>query len=248
MNPSVTEFEDIREYVFPLFVGPNPARLSAEEPIALRNSDYLGTSFFVSKTGVALTAGHCVPDPRNIPSGKSLLAIVWDGVARAQHVTAACVLDSYDIAILKVEFSPSKFLPLSFRRVHMGEDVVAIGIPSHSVSGAQKEFRCLKGHVTFAPNRLELSFPAPKGMSGSPVFSGANVVGVLSWNARSESLEDQVEETTETIGNTTKVTRVETRSVVNYGLAEPLHALEEKVFPICEDQPFSEFIRRLNSE
>jgi hypothetical protein len=242
----IIELDDIREYVFPLFVGDDPDRLSMNQPIHLANENFLGTGFFITKNGVALTAGHCVLPPDNLP-GKALLAIVWDGDhPRAQKVTTAFVLENHDIGILKISFSPSKYLPLSFKQVHMGEDVSAVGIPSHSVSGIHKEFRCLKGHVTFAPRLLELSFSAPRGMSGSPVFCGRKVVGVLTWNARSEALEDQTEETTEKIGNLTKVTKVVTKAVVNYGLAEPLYSIKDAKFIIGNGLPFSEFIMELN--
>jgi hypothetical protein len=242
------EIDNIREHVFPLFVGDDPARLKSEDAIVLNNSNYLGTGFFIAKNGVALTAGHCVLAPGDIPPGKTLLAIVWRNERPcAQQVTAAFVPAGRDVGILKVSFSPAKYLPVSFEQIHMGEDVTTIGIPAHSVSGVQKEFRCLKGHVTFAPIRLELSFPAPRGMSGSPVFRGKKVVGVLSGNARSETLEDQIEETTEISGGITKIKRVEIKAVVNYGLAEPLHLIGEEKFAICEGLPFSEFIRKINA-
>jgi hypothetical protein len=242
------DLADIREYVFPLFVGDDPARLSRDQPIKLESTDFLGTGFFIAKNGVALTAAHCVPAPENISSGKALLAIVWDGSQpRAQPVQLATVLTDRDIGILKIAFSPCKYLPVSFEQVHMGEDVSTVGIPSHSVSGTSKEFRCLKGNVTFVSKLLELSFPAPRGMSGSPIFRRASVVGVLTWNARAEALEDQSEETTERIGNITRVTKTVTMAVTNYGLAEPLHAIRDAVYPFSEERPFNDFVARLNT-
>ena len=194
-----------------------------------------------------LAAGHCAPDPATLPNGKALIAAIWDGQrARAQRVQLATVLDGLDIAVMKVAHSPAKYLPVAFERVHMGEDVISVGVPLHSVSGEAFEYRCLKGHVTFVSKTLELSYPAPRGMSGSPVLRVGRVVGVLSWNARSEALEDQSDEVTEKIGTVTKITKTLTMSVTNYGQAEPLHTLERIVIPLAEGLGFKELIAKMN--
>ena len=238
---------DIREYVFPLFVADDPALHEPTHPILVNRENFLGTAFFVSKNGIALTAGHCTPDPANLPSGKALIAAIWDGQrARAQQVQLATVLNGQDLAVLKVSHSPAKFLPVSFEQVHMGEDVASVGVPLHSVSGEAFEYRCLKGHVTFVSKTLELSYPAPRGMSGSPVLRNGRVVGVLSWNARSEALEDQSDEVVEKIGATTRVTKTVTMSVTNYGQAEQLHALERMVIPLAEGLAFKDLLAKMN--
>jgi hypothetical protein len=153
---------DIREYVVPLFIAENPASLRADQPVVVSRDRFVGTAFFVTKNGVALTAGHCVPDPASIPAGHTFLAITWSGTrAHAQQVQMATPVKDQDIAILKISHSPSKYLPVCFDPVHMGEDVLSVGVPLHSVSGPEYEFRCLKGNVTRVSKTLELSFPAP---------------------------------------------------------------------------------------
>jgi hypothetical protein len=239
---------DIREYVFPLLLGADPATLPAGTPIACPDKNYLGTAFFITRNGIALTAAHCVPPPESVPPGQALLAGVWaNGRAWAAVVQAATIIPNYDVAILKVSTPPAQYLPLSFVELIMGHDVYAVGIPEHSVSGQGKEFRCLKGHVTFEARFLELSFAAPRGMSGSPVFYGDRVVAVLSGNAKSEALEDQVEETTIVSEGRTVVRRVETKAVVNYGLAESLAKLGAWSHEITEGEPFERFVARLNA-
>lgn len=157
------ELADVREYIVPLFVADDPACLGPDQPIVISRDRFLGTAFFISRNGVALTAGHCVPPPSSIPVGHAFLAVIWDGTrARAQHIQIATVLDSQDVGVLKVAHSPSKYLDVSFSPVHMGEDIVTVGIPLHSVSGIDYEYRCLKGHVTRAAKTLELSCPAPQ--------------------------------------------------------------------------------------
>lgn len=239
--------EDIREYVVSLFIAEDPAVISSEQPIIVSRDRFIGTAFFIAKNGVALTAGHCVPEPSVISDGQAFLAIIWDGErARAAKIEMACVLDERDVAVLKISHSPSKYLPLSFEPVHMGQDVAAIGIPLHSVQGEDYEFRCLKGNVTRVSKTLELSFPAPRGMSGSPVIRDGSVVGVVSWNARAESLEDQSEEVVETFGPLTRVTKTVTMAVTNYGQAEPLAPLRDMALPITDELSFESFLAGLN--
>lgn len=239
---------DVREYVVPLFVAEDPAVYGPSKPIVISRDRFLGTAFFIAKNGVALTAGHCVPAPSDIPIGHAFIAVVWDGErACAQQVQLATVLDDQDIAVLKIAHSPSKYLPLSFDAVRMGEDILTIGIPLHSVSGDDYEFRCLKGHVTRAARTMELSCPAPRGMSGSPIIREGKVVGVVSWNARSESLEDQYEDKIEKIGPIIKETRTVTMAVTNYGQGEPLSALGLRVFPFTGDLVFEQFLEKLNA-
>src|SRR5258708_4331296 len=157
--------QDIREYVFPLYVGTDPATLRPTDPITAFDGNFLGTAFFITKNGVALAAAHCLPSPVQLKKGETVLAALWDGsIVRAHEVVAATVIPNYDVAIMKVRKVPTKYLPLSFGELSMGSDVSAIGIPQHSVSEQGKEFRCLKGHVTFAARFLELSFSAPRGM------------------------------------------------------------------------------------
>lgn len=242
------DLADIREYVVPLFVAEDPALLQPDQPVVVSRNRFLGTAFFIAKNGVALTAAHCVPDPDSIASGLAFLAIIWDGKRpRAQQVQLATVLERQDIGVLKIAHSPSKYLPVSFRPIHMGEDVVTVGVPLYSVSGVDYEYRCLKGNVTRVSKTLELSCPAPRGMSGSPILVGGEVVGVMSWNARAESLEDQSDEHVETFGPLTRVTKTVTMAVTNYGQAEPLSGLASVALPFTEGVAFEPFLASLNA-
>lgn len=240
---------DIREYVVPLFVAEDPAKLRPDQPVVVSRDRFLGTAFFISKNGVALTAGHCAPDPASIAHGHAFLAVIWNGQRPcAQQVQLAKVLDQQDVAVLKIAHSPSKYLPVSFETIHMGQDIVTVGVPLHSVTSEDYEFRCLKGHVTRVSKTLELSCSAPRGMSGSPILVGGRVVGVMSWNARSESLEDESEEITETNGAFTRVTKTVAMAVTNYGQAEPISTLAGKVLPFTEGLTFEQFLAKLNAE
>jgi hypothetical protein len=240
--------QDIRQYVFPLYIGTDPATLKTTDPITASDQNFLGNGFFVTKNGVALAAAHCLPRSDDIPAGQTILAALWDGnIVRAQQVIASTVIPDYDVAIMKVRAVPTKYLELAFGQPSIGSDVSAVGVPQHSVGGQGKEFRCLKGHVTFAARFLELSFASPRGMSGSPVFDGNRVVAVLSGNAKSETLEDMVEETTQTVDGRTVTTPVQTKAIINYGLAEPLSKLREWNHEITGGRSFEGFVNWLNS-
>jgi len=242
------DLDNIREYVVPLFIAEDPALIKADQPIVVSRDRFLGNAFFVAKNGIALTAAHCIPDPATISSGHAFLAIIWDGQRpRAQQVQLAAILDGQDVGVLKIAHAPSKYLPVSFSPIHMGQDVVTVGIPLHSVSGVDYEYRCLKGNVTRVSKTIELSFPAPRGMSGSPILAGGEVVGVMSWNARAESLEDQSNEHVETFGPLTRITKTITMAITNYGQAEPLSSLASKALSFTEGVAFEPFLTSINS-
>src|SRR4029450_7199950 len=243
-----TILEDIRRYVFPLYLGTGPATIPTGTTIVSPDRNFLGNAFFIARNGVALTADHCIPSEERVPPGQTVLALLWNGSTVAPHeVLASMTFADSDIAIIKVAATPAHYLPISFATLRMGEDVSAVGIPQHSVSGRGKEFRYLKGHVTFSSRFLELSFAAPLGMSRSPVFSGDRVAAVLVGNARSEALEDSIEETITDRDGKTIVKRSEIKAVINYGQAERLSALQNWSHEITEGRPFGEFIAGLNS-
>ena len=156
---------DIREYVFPLFI----------QSTIEKSRSFLGTAFFITQNGIALTASHCFPPLNKLKEGENLVAGLRDDSTmnnrevRLVAVEAVTVLEQPDLAMIKVKACPVKFLPMSFRELAMGDDVMTAGIPEHSVSGDGKEFRCLKGHVTFVatPHEygglLQLNFAVPGG-------------------------------------------------------------------------------------
>lgn len=242
MDPMI--IEDIRDHVFPIQVGIYPANL-ASEMFVIDKDSFLGTGFFITRNGVALTAAHCMPDPEAL-GGKSLCAGLWDGSRiRAHRVLASAQFGNLDIAVIKIENVESKFLPLSFETLPMAEDVCTVGLPAHLLWNQGIEVRALKGHVTRSGHFLELSFAVPAGMSGSPVLSGKRVVGVLQGNHKAEILEDRIEETVEqTPGREVKRIQ-EVRAVINYGLATPLHPMRMMKHEIFGEQTFEEFIKRM---
>lgn len=58
--------DDGREFVLPLLL----VDVVDENKVDLSSYTFLGTCFFVTKRGDAVTAGHVVPSPQDIPAGK----------------------------------------------------------------------------------------------------------------------------------------------------------------------------------
>ena len=245
MEGSSIVIDDIRRYAFPLVIGKLLEDPDAALP--LDSTEFVGTGFFITKNGVALTANHVAPSTEDLDS-RDLLAVIWDGkTPRAHKVIASLNPDGTDVAILKIGGIRVPFLQLDFDRVHMGEDVVAVGIPDDSTWREERDFRFFKGNVTRTRRFLELSFPALRGISGCPVFREGKVVAVMSGNHRSEALEDQVTDIEELESGETRFTRIETKAVVNYGLAEPLYPLSGFKHETFGKDTFSQFVERMNS-
>jgi hypothetical protein len=235
--------DDARDYIFPLFLVP-----AEENAIRMEPRKFLGTAFFVSKRGDAITAGHVMPPPANLEPGHRVVAVIFrEGREEVCWVTHAAAFQQFDVALLHVNASETKFLPISVVEVVPGTDVALIGIPDHEVWGAGKEMRILKGHVTMASRGLELSCPVPRGMSGSPVFANGVVVGYATGNVRSEELDDSLEEHTETTAAGTLTKRTEIKRVVHYGIARDFLSLAEVPDPILEGQSLPAFIRSRNA-
>ncbi len=218
--------EDAREYIFPIFL-----MAASEATVSTNGACYLGTGFFVTKHGDALTAAHVLPSPEDIPPGMRLVAVVLrDGREQVAWINQACVLERDDVAIFRVNLDETPPLSCSEATVLPGDDVVCIGIPSHRVHGSGLELRVHKGHVTGVYGRLELNFPVPAGMSGSPVFLKGKVVAIATGRARSEQIDEYREEVV-ALDNRREQIRISTSTqIIHYGTACPLFALKESSF------------------
>jgi hypothetical protein len=151
-------------------------------------------------------------------------------------VTALSIDKEHDVAVLATVVETPKWI-LPFDRitpgVHWGQPVTCYGWPV-DVFGpdtSKEQLRAFRGHVqrlfTYT-GRLggsypaaELSFAAPPGLSGAPVFldnEPKTIVGVVTENLASfhtlESFEEQLH------GGGTR--RVEYRAVITYGVAATL--------------------------
>jgi Trypsin-like peptidase domain len=235
--------EDAREYIFPIF------SVEAEDNgVHLNSRVFLGTAFFVTKKGDAITASHVLPMPNELQSGRRLVAIIQcGGKEKVCWITRTAKFEAFDLALLHVNLDETKYLPLSSQEIMSGTDIQLIGIPSNDVNRSGKEMRILKGHITLAWKRLELNFPVPAGMSGSPVFAGSQVIGYATGLVRSEELEEATE-TIEEVTNTKEIVRItEIRRITSYGIAYAFNAHENIRDPVLENKTLIEFIASQNN-
>ena len=234
--------EDAREYIFPIF------SVEAEDNgVHLDTRIYLGTAFFVTKKGDAITASHVLPIRDELQSKRRLVAIILrDGKETVCWITHAAKFEAFDLALLHVNLDETKYLPLSSQEVISGTDIQIVGIPSNDINRSGKEMRILKGHVTLAWKRLELNFPVPAGMSGSPVFAGSKVIGYATGLMRSEECEEATE-TIENVTNTKEVVRItDIRRITSYGIAYAFNAHENFRDPVLENKTLIEYITAQN--
>lgn len=147
---------------------------------------------------------------------------------------------------MKVNLQKTEYLHISVEEILAGTDIQVLGIPNHEIVGKGKEMRILKGHVTLAHDRLELNFPIPSGMSGSPVMAGPFVVGYATGKVRSEEIEDQHEELVELTNTREKISISKTSSITYYGLAFPFSKLATARDPVFENRTLLEFIAERN--
>ncbi len=100
--------EDAREYIFPLFIVD-----SEDNGVYLESRQFVGTAFFVSSRGDAITAGHVLPDPSTLPPLKRLVAVVQRGdVAEVCWITHAACLPEWDLGLIHVNLEGTKYLLL----------------------------------------------------------------------------------------------------------------------------------------
>ena len=240
---SVLLLEDAREYIFPIF-----SVRTQGNGVYLESRVFLGTGFFITKRGDAITANHVIPLPKNIQEGHRLIAIITEGgKEKVCWITKAAKFESFDIALFHVNLKITKYLQLTLDRILAGTDVHLIGIPNHEVWASGKEMRVLKGHITFSGRYLELNFPVPAGMSGSPLFVGTRVAGYATGMVRTEDIEEAIEEVEE-ISDKKVVTRTEIRRIIYYGLVCPFSHLKAVHDPILEGKTLLEFVAGQNAD
>lgn len=244
------EVQDVRHFVFGLYLADNPDKLPPGAPIRLVKEQFLGTAFFVTRNGIALAANHCMPKPEAVPEDRAVLAALWRGGKPAWHrVVADANPTSTDLAILKVSSVPSPYLQIDWSQMSIGDDVTAVGIPGHLENEGNIDMRCLKGHILEATRKTRaarLSFEVPRGMSGSPLFKSGLATGVLLGTGRSEFLDDSYVDEQEKAGEVTRVTRTEVKRVIHYGAAEHLWRLADWHHEITGGEPLQKFIAKIN--
>lgn len=230
--------KDTHYYVFCIFL------VSEKEgAISLDDHQYLGTGFFVTPNGDAVTAAHVVPTPDQIPKGKTVIAMIRrDEGFFPCYLNHALITPSCDFALLKINIDKTPFLEVSFDQVLPGSDVVLLGYPDHELHRRGKELRILKSHVTLSHQKLEIGIPIPVGMSGCPVFFDDKVIGFSSGTNTSESIEESTEEIQFIENNKEKIVISQIKKMTHYGIVWPFSSLAHLVEPGLNNMTFKQFL------
>jgi hypothetical protein len=236
--------DDAREYIFPLFLVD-----TQDNGVFLNSRIFLGTAFFVTRKGDAITANHVVPKPDKIPGGKRVVAIVQRGMEQQVcWLTHFASFPECDLALIHVNLENTKYLPLSDEDVLPGFDVQMIGVPSHEVWLSGKEMRILKGHVTLVAKQLELNIPIPLGMSGSPVFLGSKVIAYATKSVKSEEVEDSSEEIERLSNGKEQIVITKVTRVTQYGMVYPFSGLRGHSSPVFDGKTLMGLIEERNRQ
>jgi hypothetical protein len=198
---------------------------------SLESLRLLETAFFISHDGTFLTAWHVIQEVQSVrESGEGAFLLLRNS---ANGFVAGNIIEIYkpnqhvDIAIGKSDQKIDSFLRLADRRVKLGEDVICLGYPAHlfretgDKTAKSCPIRYLRGYVQSdvwpehdtvqAERRVdycELSFPIPKGMSGSPLIGlNSNEVLGICTGTKKGSVFDTIDENED--GNTKTIYDVE---------------------------------------
>ena len=219
-------FPDAREYLFPIF-----EVTVVDDTVDPKTRRYLGTGFYVSSIGDAITAGHVLPKPSDLACKET-----------AALITRWAVFEAFDVALFSVNLPKTKFFKTSDMLVNPGEDLTVVGFPSHQVLGKGIEMRILKGHAAAVMPRIELNCPIPAGMSGAPVLIGMKAVGFATGRVRSEEIDEQSEEITTILGGHEKIEIRTTASIIYYGLANTFWMMREARDPVFDGMNLFDYI------
>lgn len=140
-----------------------------------------GTGFFVGNDGHILTSNHVVAGAQTIFVTTSAGERVRATVVRSSEAT--------DIAVLRVQAQPPRFLTLSSsRRVQSGARVFTVGFPVASILG--REPRYTEGTISALSGPggeqtfFQISVPVQPGNSGGPLLNErGEVIGVIAASA-----------------------------------------------------------------
>lgn len=235
--------EDLRELIFPIY----SVLVTDENRVSLEQKRFMGTAFFVSKEGDALTAAHVIPESDKLEKGHTLVAILmYKGKQQICWINKSLSFAEIDVALIQVNIKPTKILSISAEIINAGEDVTTIGYPSHSVNNCGLEARVLKGYVTLAHKNIELNFAVPAGMSGSPVIINNKVVAISTGRVKSEELIDYYEEELKIDNNKESIKITEVKNVIHYGIAVPLSRFALIPEPHLKNMTLIEFIKKNN--
>jgi serine protease Do len=161
----------------------NPIKKGLEATFSIKGDQNLGTAFFISSNGYAITCKHVLENDQNH------IAILNDG--SRYPIGIISINEKYDLALIMV-IVYKKTPYLSIRNpftVTPGERVFAIGssleLRTNITEGV---FTGLRENTSTKDNVIQFSCPTNPGNSGGPlVDEQGDLIGVVSWKIVSQN-------------------------------------------------------------
>lgn len=155
----------------------NPIKYSADCTFTIKGAKNLGTGFFISSNGYAITCKHVIEE------GPSHIAVLKD--RNEFPIGIISTSDTYDLALILVLTPPkTPYMPLRDpSTMTPGDRVFAIG-NSISLQAKVTEgiFNGLRRELQTDGKLIQFSAPINPGNSGGPLIDKkGNVIGVISW-------------------------------------------------------------------
>jgi len=161
----------------------NSIKKCLEATFSIKGDQNLGTAFFISSNGYAITCKHVLENDQNH------IAILNDG--SRYPIGIISISEKYDLALVMViVYKKTPYLSIrdSFT-VTPGERVYAIGssfeLQANITEGV---FTGLRENVSTKDNVVQFSCPTNPGNSGGPlVDEQGDLIGVVSWKIVSQN-------------------------------------------------------------
>lgn len=161
----------------------NPIMKSLDATFSIKGDQNLGTAFFISSNGYAITCKHVLENDQNH------IAILNDG--SRYPIGVISISEKYDLALIMVIVS-KKTPYLSIRdsfTLTPGERVFAIGSsPELQANITEGVFTGLRENTSTKDNVIQFSAHTNPGNSGGPlVDERGDLIGVVSWKIVSKN-------------------------------------------------------------
>jgi len=161
----------------------NPVKKSLDATLSIKGDKNLGTAFFISSNGYAITCKHVLENDQNH------IAILNDG--SRYPIGIISINEKYDLALIMV-IVHEKTPYLSIRdslTMTQGERVFAIGSSLELQADiTEGVFTGLRENILTKDNVIQFSCPTNPGNSGGPlVDEQGDLIGVVSWKIVSQN-------------------------------------------------------------
>jgi hypothetical protein len=219
------------EYVFPVAAG-DFVEKSSENAMKIRQ--VLGTCFSIGE-GFFLTAAHVI---------SSALGYEWAGIGfplekiwQGSTLINSEILEDLDIGIIQAEIPHYKSLMWNTQTLAMWESARTVGFPyALDLEHFHLNVRAFAGHVVSEmnfyglrakPRIYELSFQAPRGLSGAPLLTQKGKMFVSGLVIGNKSTEMQIFSDREIVADGNKEILVERYEALQLGIAVSSTAILE---------------------